>query len=416
MIDTGHRHLYERRLHRHQESAILRAVSDNYLVATGTGSGKTESFLYPLVDALLRSPDRDRPGVKAVPVLEWLRDLLSDPDCRDDLPRGATEWTDPSLAALASRLSGAQQIVLFATRIAGTDDAESAVATARLLRDLAERDPTRRIFIAAAGKLPLSVSELGTADLEAVEILAKLEKTGRLSVFRLPPDRFTRDLPRLFAQGSDGAMALWNNEGDSPLLAGLIGDAPYLAANLEHDIVANLFDALKAGQLVKNALTSILGNVRVWDYPAGAPRNLTETFAAMLDNTVRLEIDDPFLLKDDRARRALIALLTTLQKDGASFEYVALTWREKYPDEAGEGPEIQQNEMKRLLLAAGFDPGIFNMRCRPYRDRRAFHDRIMRARVGPPGPSSRSIQWDLSSGVGNLMDSSCEAKVYLRTE
>ncbi len=211
-------------------------------------------------------------------------------------------------------------------------------------------------------------------------------------------------------------MALWNNEGDSPLLAGLIGDAPYLAANLEHDIVANLFDALKAGQLVKNALTSILGNVRVWDYPAGAPRNLTETFAAMLDNTVRLEIDDPFLLKDDRARRALIALLTTLQKDGASFEYVALTWREKYPDEAGEGPEIQQNEMKRLLLAAGFDPGIFNMRCRPYRDRRAFHDRIMRARVGPPGPSSRSIQWDLSSGVGNLMDSSCEAKVYLRTE
>lgn len=351
-----------------------------------------------------------------LPVLEWLRSQLTDPGLRDDLPGGAAKWTDPSLAGLASRLSGAQQIVLFATRIAGTDDAESAGATARMLRDLTERDPTRRIFIAAAGKLPLSLSELGTADLEAVEILAKLEKTGKLAVFRLPPERFTRDLPRLFAQGGDGATALWNNEGDHPLLAGLIGEAPYLAANLEHDVVANLIDTLKAGQPVKNALTSILGNVRLWDYPAGMPRNLTETFAAMLGNSVRLEIDDPFLLKDDRARRALIALLTILQKAGAFFEYVALTWREKYPDEWGEGPEVQQNEMKRLLLAAGFDPGIFNMHCRPSRDRRAFHDRIMRARVESTGGSSRTIQWDLSSGVGNLMDTSCEAKVYLRTE
>jgi ATP-dependent helicase YprA (DUF1998 family) len=350
------------------------------------------------------------------PVLEWLRVLRSDPGRRDDLPGGAAEWTEPSLAALTSRLSGAQQIVFFATRIAGTDDAEAAGATARLLRDLVERDSTRRIFIVAAGKLPLSLSELGTADLEAVEILAKLEKSGHLSVFRLPSDRFTPDLPRLFAQGGDGAMALWNDEDDQPLLSGLIGNTPYLAARLESDAVAQLLDTLKAGQLVKNALTSILSNVRVWDYPAGMPRDLTEPFAAMLGGSVRLEIDDPFLLKDDRARRALVALLTSLQKKGASYDYVALTWREKHPGEQGDTPEVQQNEMKQLLLAAGFDLNIFNMSCRSHRERRIFHDRVLRARVGPLNTSRRSIQWDLSSGVGNLMDSSCEAKVYLRTE
>lgn len=351
-----------------------------------------------------------------LPVLEWLRSMLSDPGRRDDLPDGAVEWADPSLAGLASRLSGAQQVVLFATRIAGTADAEAAGATARLIRDLAERDPTRRIFLVAAGKLPLSLSELSTADLEAVEILAKLEKAGELAVFRLPSDRFTPDLPRLFAQGADGAMALWNDEGDRPVLAGILGNAPYLAARLESNAVAGLLGTLKAGQLVKNALTGILGNVRVWDYPAGMPRDLSEPFAAMLGESVRLEIDDPFLLKDDRARRALIALLTALQKYGASYEYVALTWREKYPGEAGDTPEIQQNAMKRLLLAAGFDPDIFNMRCRSHRERRAFHDRVVRARVGAPTLPSRLIQWDLSSGVGNLMDSACEAKVYLRTE
>lgn len=253
---------------------------------------------------------------------------------------------------------------------------------------------------------------MGTADLEAVEILAKLEKAGRLSVFRLPSDRFTPELPSLFTQGSDGAMALWNDEGDQPLLAGLLGSVPYLAANLSVDTVKGLLDTLKVGQPVMNALTGILCNVRVWDYPAGTPRDLAGTFAALHGDGVRLEIDDPFLLVDDRSRRALVTLLTTLQTHGASFDYVALTWREKRPGDAGDIPEVEQSEMERLLIGGGFDPGIFNMRCRPYRERRTFHDRVMRARVGPLNASSRPLQWDLSSGVGNLMDPSCEAKVY----
>lgn len=63
---TGRR-LWERKLHKHQELAILRAkAKENYLVATGTGSGKTESFLYPLVDRILQDPDRGKPGVRAI--------------------------------------------------------------------------------------------------------------------------------------------------------------------------------------------------------------------------------------------------------------------------------------------------------------------------------------------------------------
>ena len=55
--------LYERKLHLHQRAAIGR--NENYLVATGTGSGKTEAFLFPLIDALLRS-GTGKPGVKAI--------------------------------------------------------------------------------------------------------------------------------------------------------------------------------------------------------------------------------------------------------------------------------------------------------------------------------------------------------------
>lgn len=64
--ETG-RPLLDRRLHMHQEQALRRAAkAENYLVATGTGSGKTETFLYALVDRILRDPDIAIPGVRAV--------------------------------------------------------------------------------------------------------------------------------------------------------------------------------------------------------------------------------------------------------------------------------------------------------------------------------------------------------------
>lgn len=55
--------LWRRSLHRHQQASIGR--DDNYIVATGTGSGKTESFLFPLIDDIMRH-GIGKPGVKAI--------------------------------------------------------------------------------------------------------------------------------------------------------------------------------------------------------------------------------------------------------------------------------------------------------------------------------------------------------------
>ena len=59
-----------RPLHAHQEQAIRKvAAGRNVVVATGTGSGKTESFLVPILDALSAEYARDgelRPGVRAL--------------------------------------------------------------------------------------------------------------------------------------------------------------------------------------------------------------------------------------------------------------------------------------------------------------------------------------------------------------
>ncbi len=61
-------HLQARRLHLHQETALTLACRDreNLLVATGTGSGKTETFLYPIAHRLLEDLRPDTPGVRCL--------------------------------------------------------------------------------------------------------------------------------------------------------------------------------------------------------------------------------------------------------------------------------------------------------------------------------------------------------------
>ncbi|MFJ3987680.1 DEAD/DEAH box helicase [Streptomyces sp. NPDC090032] len=59
----------DRPLYRHQEQALRKAAAGrNLVVATGTGSGKTESFLLPILDALLEEHARGTlgPGVRAL--------------------------------------------------------------------------------------------------------------------------------------------------------------------------------------------------------------------------------------------------------------------------------------------------------------------------------------------------------------
>lgn len=75
VLDSGFHQLeskelpLDRPLYRHQESAVRKAVAGrNIIVATGTGSGKTESFLLPILNELARQ-HRERqlgPGVRAL--------------------------------------------------------------------------------------------------------------------------------------------------------------------------------------------------------------------------------------------------------------------------------------------------------------------------------------------------------------
>jgi len=60
--------ILDRKLHLHQEKSLVQACDKgkNLVVATGTGSGKTETFLYPLADMLLKDKEFDKPGVRVI--------------------------------------------------------------------------------------------------------------------------------------------------------------------------------------------------------------------------------------------------------------------------------------------------------------------------------------------------------------
>ena len=55
MLNLGKLDPYDRRLYRHQVEATLKAgEKKNLIITTGTGSGKTECFLIPVVNELLK--------------------------------------------------------------------------------------------------------------------------------------------------------------------------------------------------------------------------------------------------------------------------------------------------------------------------------------------------------------------------
>ncbi len=65
--EMGFERLLDRPFHVHQETAIQQATKGrNIIVATGTGSGKTECFLLPIVDRLLRDGELSEPGVRVI--------------------------------------------------------------------------------------------------------------------------------------------------------------------------------------------------------------------------------------------------------------------------------------------------------------------------------------------------------------
>jgi ATP-dependent helicase YprA (DUF1998 family) len=98
----------DRALYRHQEQALHKVTAGrNLIVSTGTGSGKTESFLIPVLNELFRQKETGElgPGVRALLLypmnalandqVERLRELLENtPEVTFGRYTGETKQTE----------------------------------------------------------------------------------------------------------------------------------------------------------------------------------------------------------------------------------------------------------------------------------------------------------------------------------
>lgn len=63
MLEKNTDYDINRALFKHQEKALIKSLNNNIVVASGTGSGKTESFLFPIFQYCLENPGK---GVRAI--------------------------------------------------------------------------------------------------------------------------------------------------------------------------------------------------------------------------------------------------------------------------------------------------------------------------------------------------------------
>jgi hypothetical protein len=348
------------------------------------------------------------------PVLSWLRKFLSElSDRPPHAPDKAIPASSFNISGLEQQLKGAAELAVTAAMIQGARDPERALAAARLVRDFCETDPARRIILQVSSGLPLSQSPLSTLDREIADILLKFEQSRQLEV-RLAPRELLESAPRIAVRKGTSTSEYYASNFEQPLFDELVGPALYLSASP----IAEDWQARNKVNLRKmdNVLAALERNTRAFRHNPGQPRDFKAMFGGIADQTVRLDIEDPYLATSDRNRGALVDFLQRLQQLNVRIASLTLSWRPARPNPGytDERPEDQQRNLSDRLKKAGFGHGIVHLKPRTSRLTH-FHDRTITATIVTNGAPATSFRWDITSGIDNLMERDKQCSVFLTT-
>ena len=353
------------------------------------------------------------------PVLTWLTSLVEDRiPVVNFAPMGAVAWVSPSLAGLQERLATAATLDICVSSLTGSADAQSADETVRFLRDFVEGASGRHVRISLRKRLADFDASVASAQLSALEELARMEKKGSVSFRSIDgsavPEGF---VPRMSAATADGRFALFSDTSPVALLDGLLPGQSYVFAALAVEDSKRLEESFEGGGRLDGLLGQVLAETKRYDYPAGTKRSLDEAFGIIKGaDRPRVIVIDPYLLSGDRNRRLAANFLQGLSGMTADgLGPVLLRWRQD--GQYGSGPraperhEDQSHALRQSLAALGLEGLDLRFDPRPMRGSH-FHDRQVQIQI-PSASGTRAYRFDLSSGVDNLMDTSKEAKVFV---
>ena len=350
-----------------------------------------------------------------LPALAWLSSLLSsETQCPDHGPKDSVLVSGINLSGFEERLRGATILTLSAVSIQGARDAESAITAARLLRDFCEADRARKVRLLVCLGLPLSQQPLSTLDRQVIDILTSTEEAGQLEVCFVPR-AVLESAPRVAVRVVGKTLEYYGRNFNQPIFDSLLGDGLYLSSSSSNDDWQERNAAHFSA--INHALSETALNTMAYRHAPGHPRDFKKMFSGIAGQSVRLQIEDPYLASSPRNRGAVVAFLAKFEELGVKLLSVTLIWRPVRPGTSGpyseEMPEEQQRDLSKRLTAIGLGSGIVHLK--PRTSRTHFHDRVVLATVEHERGST-GYRWDVSSGIDNLMERERQCSVFLTVQ
>jgi hypothetical protein len=251
-------------------------------------------------------------------------------------------------------------------------------------------------------------------DRQVVDLLLQAEVAGQLEVCFVPRIKL-ETAPRIAIRTGDKTSEFYSSGFEQPIFDDLFGAGVYLSSCSSGEDWQQRHDQ----QITRheNALAAIALNTKSFRHDPGYPRDFKTMFSCIAGQTVRLQIEDPFLASGERNRAALASFLSKIIELGVTITSVSLSWRPPRPAQSyghsynEERPEDQQRDLTRRLRDIGLEGNAVQMRPRTTRVGH-FHDRVVTATiVGAETPTS--YRWDISSGIDNLMERDRQCSVFL---
>lgn len=336
------------------------------------------------------------------PCLAWIDQVLALTSPRPaHAPVDAVPEGDPSVAGLRERLAGRQLIAIAAPALWGAADPGVALPSARHLRDALEQGAAHLLYILPANREdPL----LSGVDREISEILAPLERKGRIRLVSLP-ESLLSEAPRLSLLGSR-AEEFYGDHPGLPALAGPLAGASHTwKGPTDQSWMNKIQSQLKA---LPPVMVPALERLKVWRFAPGEWRDIAQLFSPFAGRTVALDIEDPWVGAREGGRSAAGGLVGALRANGTDLIRLSITLRTEGQDV--DPPSIQLGGLRRAV--ATVDRSIV-VEFEERNDKRVhFHDRVLKLRTVDQGPLVRA-RYDITAGIDNLMNRHKECKVFM---
>jgi hypothetical protein len=247
-------------------------------------------------------------------------------------------------------------------------------------------------------------------------MLLPFEANGQLDISQMPRTML-ESAPRIAVRKANKTIEYYTSNFDQPIFDELFGPRVYLSDSPNTD---DWQEKHKTHiKKIENALSAAALNTKAFRFEPGHPRDFKSVFSAISGQSVRLQIDDPYLASGERNRAALADFVKELKQSGARIKSLTLSWKPARPginqSYLDERPEEQQRDLMNRLRVIGLTTDTVQLKPRSSRFGH-FHDRVVTAVIdGDERATPRTFTWDISSGIDNLMQVDRQCSVFFRS-